>query len=282
MNTILILTDFSDTANHAVVYFSTLAEQLGVKKIIVYHSSEPPASDMFLVTDVLIPMPSMEYEQYKDTVVRLERIKTTLISVLPESITIDVQTDSRSILKAIEDFTETDQVELVVMGIRGSGDTGTNSVGRIPANLITRHEISLLIIPSTAPLQPLRKLMLACEMKDIASRIPAEELKDIVKKLDAALYIVNINQYEEKENEEFLKEQAELHQLLDEVNPQFNYLDDKDIIDGLMAYSDEHEIDLMIGVPRKKGFLELLFQESSSKKLAIKATKPLLLLHKRN
>ncbi len=282
MNTILILTDFSDTANHAVTYFSTIAEQLGVKKIIVYHSLQTPSLDKILITDVLIPIPSKEYEDYKDTALRLERLRLALTNKLPASISIEVQTDDRSILKAIEDYTQNDQVELVVMGIRGSDDTGTNSVGRIPANLITRHEISLLIIPSTAPLQPLKKLMLACEMKDIANRLPAEELKDVVKKLNASLCIVNINQYEEKDSEEFVKEQALLSKMLEEINPQFNYLDDNDIIDGLMAYSDEHEIDLMIGVPRKKGFLEMLFQESASKKLAVKATKPLLLLHKRD
>jgi nucleotide-binding universal stress UspA family protein len=281
MKTILILTDFSNTATHAVEYLSSIAEQLNVNKIIVYHSAHIPSSDMIFVTDVLIPMPNMEYEQYKDTAMRLERTKTMLASKLPASITIDVQTDNRSILKAVEDFTENENIELVVMGIRGSGDKGTNSVGRIPANLITRHEISLLIVPSTAPLQPVKKVMLACELKDIAERLPADQLKDVVKQLNAELYIVNIDQDDEKGTEEYIKEQTALYQLLDEINPQFNFLDDKDIVNGLMAYSDEHQIDMMVGVPKKKGFLEMLFQESSSKKLAVKATKPLLLLHKK-
>lgn len=81
---------------------------------------------------------------------------------------------------------------------------------------------------------------------------------------------------------DFIKQEAALHQLLDELKPEFHYIENQDIVTGLIEFSDQHQIDLIVAVPKQRGFLERLFHESASKKLAVKATKPLLLLHKNN
>ena len=41
METILIITDFSEAANNAASYSISLAQALGVKQIVLYHSYDP-------------------------------------------------------------------------------------------------------------------------------------------------------------------------------------------------------------------------------------------------
>lgn len=281
MKTILMLTDFSETANHAVSYLSSIAGQLGTERIILYHSTHIGHPDMIMITDVLVPMPSGRYEIYKEALTELDIVKTKMEFAVEKGIAIEVITDDRPVIKAVEEIVSLKNVGLVVLGISGTHDQGNNSVGRIPANLITRHEFPLLIVPSSAPLIQVNAIMLACELKDIVERLPADQLKSIVKAFNASLHIVNIDQEDVMGAAGFIKEQTALHQLLDELNPEFHYLENKDIVTGLLEFSDLHKIDLIVAVPKHRGFLERLFHESATKKLAVKATKPLLLLHKK-
>lgn len=282
MKTILILTDFSETANHAVSYLSSIAGQMGTERILLYHSTHIDHLDMIMITDVLVPMPSGRYEIYKEALTELDMVKTKIELAVGNSVSIEIITDDRSILKAVEEIVSHKNVDLVVLGISGAHDQGKNSVGGIPANLMKRHEFPLLIIPSSAPIGQVNRIMLACELKDIVDRLPDVQFKTIVKAFNASLYIVNIDREEVQGAAGFIKEQTALHHLLDELHPEFDYLEDKDIVSGLLEFSDQNQIDLIVAVPKQRGFLENLFHESATKKLALKATKPLLLLHKNN
>lgn len=282
MKTILLLTDFSETANHAVSYLSSIAGQLGTEKIILYHSTHVAHPDMMMITDVLVPIPSGRYELYKVALTELDKIKTKLEGLFEKNLSIQVITDDRPVIKAVEEIVNLQHVDLVVLGISGSHDQGKNSIGGIPAHLMTRHEFPLLIIPSLAPVGKVNRIMLACELKDIVDRMPDVQLKSIVKTLDASLYIVNVNQKEMTNAAGLMKEQTDLHRLLEELQPEFHYIENKDIVSGLLEFAELHQIDLVVAVPKQRGLLERLFHESATKKLAVKATKPLLLLHKNN
>ncbi|WP_027375805.1 universal stress protein [Kaistella palustris] len=282
MKTILLLMDFSETAKHAASYLSSIADQMGIERIVIYHSYPNPRPDMILVTDVLAPTSSGKYALYSGALHGLTRIKAQLEAGLRKGIIIDVLADDRPVLKAVEEITENQKIDLVVLGICGNDSKGVNRVGRIPANLIKRHKFPLLIVPSLATIAPVKALMLACDLKDILHRLPDAQLKSIVKSFHATLHIVHVDHGENVEEANQRSEQAALHQLLDEVEPEFHYLRNKDVIAGLFDFSDQHQIDLMMAVPKQRGFLETLFHESATRKLALKATKPLLILHRNN
>ena len=122
--------------------------------------------------------------------------------------------------------------------------------------------------------------MLACELKDIEERLPVEALHKIIQAFDASLYIVNVDKENAIGAAGFIKEQTALHRLLGDLDPKFFYPENKDIVSGLLEFSTEHQIDLIIAVPKHRGFLEGLFHESATRKLAVRAIKPLLLIHR--
>jgi nucleotide-binding universal stress UspA family protein len=282
MKTILMLTDFSQPANHALSYLSSIAPQLCTEKIILYHSTHLGNPDRLMITDILEPMPSGRYEVYKMALVELDKLKMKLEGLFENKLTIEVLTDDRPVINAVEEIVTLHHVDLVVLGISGAHDDGHNSVGRIPAHLMTRHEFPLLLIPSLAPVAEVNNIMLACDLQHIADRLPDLQLKNIVNMFHAHLKVVNVDQDETAGAVVLLKEQTDLHQLLAELNPAFYYLENDDVVTGLLEFADLHQIDLMVAVPKQRGLLERLFQESSTKKLAIKASRPLLLLHKNN
>lgn len=282
MKTVLLLTDFSETANHAASYLSAIAGQLMVERIIIYHAYTNPQPDIIMLTDIIAPMPSGRYALYSDSLNRLNRIKTQLQNKLGTDVTIDVLSDDRQVTKAVEEITCTHQIDLVVLGICGLDAKGINSVGRIPATLMKRHEFPLLIVPSSAVINPVKNMILACELKDIVHRLPDIQLKSIVKSFQATLYVVNIDQGQFSDPAAQVSEQKALYQLLDGIKPEFHSLKNKDIVNGLFDFSIQYHIDLMMVTSKQRSYLETLFHESATRKLALKATKPLLILHKSN
>lgn len=171
MKTILMLTDFSETANHAVSYLSSIAGQLETKRIILYHSTHIGHPDMIMITDVLVSMPTGRYEIYKEALTELDKVKTKMEFAVDKSVTIEIITDDRPVLKAVEEIVSDKNVDLVVLGISGTHDHGKNSVGRIPASLMTKHEFPLLIVPPSIPSFKINTIMLACELKDIVEKV---------------------------------------------------------------------------------------------------------------
>lgn len=278
MKTVLILTDFSDTADNAVSYLSSIADQLGVEKIILYHSCINRHPDMIMVTDVLVPMPSYGYELFNESLTQLNKIKVRLEDELGTNISIELVINELPILKGIYDISFRQRIDLVVLGICGSHYKGTNYVGRIPASLIKQHEFSLLIIPSFASATPVKTIMLACELDDILNTLPDVQIKSITRSFGAYLHIVNTDLPEASGVENVVREQSALHLLLDEIKPEFHYLVNKDVIEGLLEFSLNYRVDLIMAIPKKRGFLATIFHKSASKKLAVKVTKPLLLL----
>jgi len=280
MKTILLLTDFSQTAMHAASFLQVMAHQIKAEKILIYHSCETFSQEMIMITDVLVPMPNDERQILTDARSSLERIKSDLEGALSDNVQVDVLMDKRPVITAVEEMTSDMDIALIVLGICGINDQGKNSVGKTPAMLMKHHQFPLLIIPSSAPLAPITRIMLACELKDIEERLPVEALHKIIQAFDASLYIVNVDKENAIGAAGFIKEQTALHRLLGDLDPKFFYPENKDIVSGLLEFSTEHQIDLIIAVPKHSGFLEGLFHESATRKLAVRAIKPLLLIHR--
>jgi nucleotide-binding universal stress UspA family protein len=68
--------------------------------------------------------------------------------------------------------------------------------------------------------------------------------------------------------------------MLEDINPEYYYLDNKNKAEGLLMFAEKQKVNLMIVVHRKRGLVEQLFHKSITQKLAFKTSVPLFILHK--
>lgn len=282
MKTILIPTDFSTTALNAAKYISDFCRKTGTERLILYHSYEMfhHGIDPILINDILIPPPSQLDELKDEAINKLIVLKETLGPLVNKNVVIEYVTNDLPIIEGINQIIIKEKVDLVTIGISGSGNNHKNIIGGNTLKIMRECDISLLIIPPTATFNGIEKSMLACDLHDIAERLPLDQLKELILKLSSKLLVVNVEHDETMSPNTLMKEETILHRMLDDINPEYYYLDDKNKAEGLLMFAKKQMANLIIVVHRKRGLVEQVFHNSITKKLAFKTSIPLFILHR--
>lgn len=273
MKTILIATDFSVIALNAARYVAELSRYTGIERLILYHSYQPEPAETILLTDVLAPAETEVRELQQRAIQGLRDLQATLGLHIRSGIKIDIRTDDRPLTHAIHEITEQEKVDLVVLGMK-------KIIGRDISRMMKDSPTNLLIIPMTAVFKGLYRVMLACDLDRIAESLPVAQLKELLNITSAKLFVVNVEHNGAKDAADIVQEEAALHELLDDVKPEYYYPVSKNKPEALVRFAEGHSIDLIITVQKKRGMLEDLFHKSLTKRLAIQTDIPLLILRK--
>ncbi|MGN6541463.1 MAG: universal stress protein [Ginsengibacter sp.] len=280
MKTILIPTDFSTTALNAAKYISTMCKKTETERLILYHSYEIIHPGMTLLTDILEPPPLQLRELENEAIRKLSALRKTLSPLVNDSTAIEYTTNDLPLTKGIDEIIIKEKIDLVTIGISGMENDGRNIIGSNTLKIIKECKTSLLIVPSTATFNGIKKSILAVDLHDIAETLPVAQLKQLLTKLSSKLVVVNVEHHETMGADMLMKEETILHHLLNGLNPEYDYLENKNKVEGLLTFAEKRKINLTIVIHRKYGLIEQLFHTSITKKLAIKTDVPLIILHK--
>ena len=269
---ILVLTDFSPAASNAARYAAALARRFNSPNIILYHSLSIP-----LATEIPMqsPLPAVDFQQ--DSLSKLAQLKNEMLPLAGEETTITVRSDERVLVSAVNMLAEQQQVGLVVMGITGKGNLERVFVGSNTITIAKECKVPLLIVPDKAVFENIERVVFACDLKKVSETTPTQAIKTLIHKLEAKLYILNVAHDGASFNPATIGELAALHRLWDEEHPEYHYTDNDDLVKGIMDFTKEHQIQLLVTVPREYGFFEGIFHRSMTEKLAYHTDLPLLL-----
>ncbi|MFA6085513.1 universal stress protein [Mucilaginibacter sp.] len=277
MKAILVLTDFSEAAHNAALYAACLTHQLETDQLILYHSYEFKAP-----AEVPLPGPSEMETLHQTSADSLTELKNRLRTFINERTLIDTLNDERPLLMAVTDITTRYQVELIVMGITGKNGLERVLIGSNTMIMAKESIIPVLLVPPEARYDKIRRVAFACDLKSVSASTPAREIRSLVHTLDAKLLVLNVDT-EDRANfaPDTINEQMVLHQLWDKEDPEYHYAVHEDIAVGILEFTVEHDIQLVIAVPRQHTFFDRLFHGSLTKKLAFYTLIPLLLMREK-
>lgn len=270
--TIVIFTDFSNAALNATNYAAALARQLNVSRLQICYSEHIPTT-MEMQSQIII-LTEQEHERHIE---QLRTLKDKLQPRLNKGIVIESYIDQRPLDEIVNSYPEGQSPELVVMGIAGKDLLERTLIGSNTIRVARITPIPLLIVPEHSRFKTIENVVFACDLKKISKTTPAVAIKRMVNILGAKLSILNVDHQEEHFNPDTLTEMNNLYQLWENEQPEYHYTDNKDIAKGVMDFADEHQMQMVIAVPKKYGFFEGLFHTSLTKKLAYHIHVPLLL-----
>lgn len=277
MKTILVATDFSENASHAAYYATALTLQIGISRLILYHSYDVA----YQATDLPIPEPHEIQTIHKQSTEFLEYLKKDLESVATGDTIIEIHTDERPLSTGIEILCKEKDIRLIVMGTTGKSKMEKVLLGSNSFHIANECNIPLLLVPLESPVERIKRVVLATDLKNVAEISPVNLIKSFLHVLNAKLFILNVDNDCDQNNPETIKEQESLHQLWDSEDAEYHYTKHEDIAMGIMKFADEQQAQLVIAVPRKHGFFHSLFHRSLTEKLAYHSHIPLLFV-KRN
>jgi nucleotide-binding universal stress UspA family protein len=273
MNTILVLTDFSTSANNAARFSVALADQLDADRILLYHSSALSMSAVPTnIADYVPIVENIDYDQ------ELAAVKHDLRSLCSSHIKIETLNDSRPLSEAIEPIILQESVDLVVIGATEMGDLEESLFGGNTMIVVKRSNKPLLVVPKEVKFQIIRNVLLACDLENVAKTIPVHTIKAFNKSFEAKLFILNVDYHEKHFRPETILEQSQLHKAFDDESAEFHYIDSEDTAQGILNFAEYHHIHLLIAVKKSRSLLAEIFHRSVTKKLIFDTGIPLLIL----
>ena len=272
MKTLLVPTDFSPASTNAMNYAADMALVIGAD-ILLFHVYQVPVA----VTDVPLILISVD-ELQEAAEKKIQKAKADLEHITSGKLNIATDTRLGNIVDELEEACKRISPFAVVMGTTGHSGIERTLFGSTTLSAIKHLTWPVICVPKGKEYGlGIKKIGLACDLQEVEETTPFEAIINFVKELNAEFHILNVEQQHPAKD---LSEQtAILGTAVMEMNPQFHFIDHKDIEDGINEFAEKNNLDLVIAIPKKHKRLESLFKPSSTRQLVFESHIPVMCIH---
>jgi nucleotide-binding universal stress UspA family protein len=274
MKTIVVPTDFSAVSVNAAIYAADLAVATS-SSIALVHVCQLP------MTYTEIPMPLITVgELSEDATKKMDELQDRIAASHGDKIKIYTEVKVGTVITELKIFCASIRPYAVVMGTHGAGALERFLLGSNTLSAIKQLSWPLIVVPAGMKFTTIRNIGLACDFKKVVDTAPVEEVRSLVKDLGASLHVLYINKGQKKDYDaDFITETAWLQEMLNDLKPQYHFIDSPDVNEGLMEFADSYLLDLLIVVPRKHGVVEKIIHPGHTKQLALHTRIPMMAIH---
>ena len=269
MKTILIATDFSAASRNASLYGIALAQSLNAK-VILFSAYQVPS-----------PMPSLNlsistYGLMKDAEQKLE--DEARIIMQDSTIPIEQITDHDSAENGINNIAKEKNADFIVVGMKGSGKNFKKIFGSTASALANSTGVPLIVVPEDAKFSSPKIIVFASDINIETDLHSLDVLIKIIQLFKSKLYVVKVVKNKNEERFEVADTSDELRKAVEILDASFEYPVDTDITHALNDFIKKHNADMLVMMPHKHEWAELLFTKSETKDMIFHTHIPLLVL----
>lgn len=272
MKKILFPTDFSAASRNAFVYALKLADHLGAEIITLHVYDLPTLSAGGMPNTIKEVYDSIElenFENYKDEIPFLRKIaEENNLGHIPVS----------NVLKhgdfvwTLNHVAKDEKVDLIVMGTEGASGLKEVFVGSMAGSVLVESKSNVLIVPKKGTFKEIKHIGFTTRFrdKDIAA---LKDVLQIAKGFNAKVHCLYVKTGHSDVSSETIKQWKDNFK---EDNVKFQIIENNNIKDSILIFTELEKIDLLALVTYKRGFFQELFEQSLAQKLSYHVKVPLL------
>lgn len=277
MQKILAPTDFSANAMKAVMYAAEIAKKSSAA-VYLLHVIEP-VKDRIHQPYAL--QERLEEEIANNRLAELDTLQKSINLTYP-GVKTETELAKGTVANSISDFAGNNQIDLIVMGIKGA--TGLNEIftGSVAAGTIGRTRIPVLAIPDEYEMEEPDGILIATnhfeENKDLLNKIV-----DVAKLFSATIHVAVFIDTDTAGVTDYIYNGRHLNHYMDFLNKTFpgvifkgEVLDGKEFEEAIESYDIKNKVDIIAMITYPKNFWERLMKKSVTKKMAFHTKIPLL------
>ncbi len=284
MKNVLVPTDFSDNALKATIYAAEMAKLSGAK-IHFLHAAR--------MGNEKISNPASIFERYNNLVLEESNGKLVALKELVEhnygELEIEMHVDPDSdIAEAINNYSNNNHVDLVVMGTQGASGIKSVIIGSVAASVMAQSRIPVLSIPADfMPRQPSSFLFATNHFEeDLTLLNPLAQLINLFSaQLQVAVFL-DKERSDAADHTSNMKKMESYTRFLKKLLPatliDTKVIEGDDVEHALELYSLRNDIDIIALISYPKSFMEKLFQKSVTRKMAFHSKIPVFSIPKLN
>lgn len=267
MYKILLLTDFSPASRHAITFVQALFQNTAAEFCLVnafpVEAVEAPGA-AFLMTEAR--------ENAEDA---LEELYTSIEkSVVPAYHRYQKLVALGDPVGVVERMLTKERYDLVVVGATGNGNQ--EWLGSVATGLLRHAKTSVLVVPLTAPIQALKRIVVAIDYRAVDDSQPFSLLVDLAVRASADITLLTIENPDDPQTKASPVGQQSLFNVFSDLSVCPYTIHDSDVLHGIDTYLDTHSVDLLALLPHHKSLLSVLLNKSVSRSLAYHPRVPLL------
>jgi nucleotide-binding universal stress UspA family protein len=270
MKTILIATDFSTASKNAAFYGTRLAKLLNARVILlnVYPKSMPSKIFPFLK--------DRKQELLRDSKFKL-RNEIRFLNI-PENVEILKKSEEGEVAPVILNVAKEVGATWIVAGIKSLSHLELSVFGSTALELSRHSEIPLILVPEDAYFSELKSIALAHNINNDNDMHVLDPLKELGEQFNSKLYIVRVINDNTGEFEEQLSKPTKLKWHLRNLDFDFEFVKDVDVVHGLSNFIYDHEINIIAMTRTEHTLFEKLFVKSKTKAMMVETQIPLIIL----
>jgi len=274
MKTIIIPTDFSETATNAANYAVALAKEVKAT-ITLLHVYQVPVT---ITTDTPIVVVAEE-DLRRAAESHLHSLKAEIESVAGNAVKVYSELRLGNTVTELEALSNSLKPFAVIMGSNGHSDLEQVLFGSTTLKTIRHLTWPVIAVPPEAKYNGIRKIGFACDYKQVVETTPAQLIKDFVKNFNAEFHVLNVDYENRHFKPETPEESLLLHTLFEELNPVYDFIESPEVEQGINKFAEKNKLDLLVTIPKKHKLLDGLFRKSATKQLVFHAHVPVLCVH---
>jgi nucleotide-binding universal stress UspA family protein len=275
MKKLLVCTDFSEAALHAANYACAFANEYNFRSITLFHAYQTVMPTTGLPLDSYSPN-----EHYNLAMDQLHHLQQQLTSQEARDIVFNLRTEEMSLPEDIDDICREEHADMIVMGVTGKSKIEKWVMGSNAVSVSQNSHYPVLIVPLPASIQPIRKILFACDLVDVSASTPIGFFKEFLDVFNAELFVLNVENKNRKAFPQKPEETSPLHEILDKYNPEYIHITHDNVIAGVLEVAERNQVSLIVTIPKHYNLLQKVFHKSTSGRLIYDSAVPLLTLHK--
>ncbi len=275
MKTIIIPIDFSACSTNAANYAIELVKKIKAK-IIFIHAFQIPAP---IPEAYVYPISSSELKS--DYTKRLkEMVESELGLIGSSAIDFSYEVTEGNTANQIISAAKKYNAKMIIMGTEGaSGIVKKYILGSTAADVIAQSTCPVLVIPKGARYFGLHKIVFTADFKAIKGNVTFESLMEMVIQYNSEVLIYHILKMDASQptlNEAI--EGLNIFKVFEHYKHSFHAAVSDDTVAAIDEFITTNKADLLVTIPHKRGFFELLFNQSVSRNLVFQTRTPILCL----
>lgn len=279
MNTILVPTDYSDTAFNALYYACELALKNDAY-LILLHVYDIPMVDANMAMEL---MSSMEKEIEQQTHQDLEQLMTKIHSSEGgerfKNLAVSYSARHGFALEQIIEAAEGNSADMIVMGTTGASGIEEYLLGSNTEKVLDHATIPVLAVPNDARFEGIERIVYASDLRE-EDKPALTQLARLAAQFGAVIDVLHVFQETDEEVRAYnvkLTEWVSEHIPKEQITFDSVYGTDKE--EALDRYIDEQNADLLAMLTKKRNFFQRMFSSDLTKKMAYHSHIPLLAFH---
>lgn len=272
MKTILVPTDFSETAYNALRYAAELANFFHAK-LILFHAYHIPIP----TTEVPVMLVSPQ-ELEKENQDRIKKAEREITELSAGKIKIESIVRPGFATNEILDLTKEKKIDMIVMGINGSGAL-SKIIGSTATSVMKKSACPVIVVPEKAKFKQINKIVYACDYDKINDHSVLEPLWELARMYDAEIMVFNVKDARVHPSTKEAIEGIRLDHWLGRIKHSYWFADTADVVEAINDFVKKHEAVMIAMVGHKHPFPENIFHKSATKNMALHTNTPILSLH---